>query len=152
MEGRSSASRKCQRLIFLLSGELLACIFHIHALYKQLTRGDYSRKGKHPVPPVSAHLLWQPGDIRRPWVCVQTQQIAVDMERGSLGKEKSHLACSKETSPSGLGFHKVPGSLHAASFPFAGRGNNTMSRERDRAEVSRGSLQRSCSLAELIIC
>lgn len=40
-------------------------------------------------------------------MCVQTQQVAVDIERGSLSKEKSHLACSKETSLSGMGFHKV---------------------------------------------
>lgn len=44
------------------------------------------------------------------------------------------------------------GALRAASFPFAGRGSNTVSRERGRAEVSGGSSRKSCGLAELIVC
>lgn len=103
--------------------------------------------------PVSVHLLRQPGGIRRPRIHVQTQQVAVDIERGGLGKEKSHLACSKATPPSvDLVSTRCPGALRTASFPFAGRGNNTVSRERDRAEVSSGSSRKGCSLAELIVC
>lgn len=82
---------------------------------------------------------------------VQTQQAAVDTE-GAWAKGNLHLACSRETSLSGPGFHKVSGALCGASFPFAGGGNNPVSREGDRAEVSSGSLQGSCSLTELMDC
>lgn len=135
-----------------LSVEVLACVFHILALYKQLTRGVCSRKGKLPVLPVSVHLLQQPGDIWRPWKCVQTQQVAVDIERESGQREISSCLQQGNSSVCGPGFHKVPGALRAASFLLAGRGNNTKSGERDRAEVSGGSSHKNCSLAELIVC
>lgn len=38
---------------------------------------------------VSVHLFQQPVDIQRPGIGVQAQQGAVDVERGSLGKEIS---------------------------------------------------------------
>lgn len=71
------------------------------------------------------------------------------MWREAVWVKKSHLACSKETSPSGPELPKEPGTLRAASF--VGRVNSTVPRERDRAEVSCGSLSKSCSLAELIV-
>lgn len=83
-------------------------------------------------------------------MCVQTQPGEVDTVGGSLSNENSHLACSKETSPLDLVSRKCQGlCLLLLSLlqkegitPCPGRGT--------RAEISSGSSQRSCSLAELI--
>lgn len=82
-------------------------------------------------------------------MCVQTQPGEVNAVRGSLGNENSHLACSKEMSPLDLVSMKC-GALPAAPFPSAERGITPRPGRGARAEVSSGSSQRSCSLAELI--
>lgn len=108
-----------------LSGDLLAHIFHIHALYKQPTRGNY-RKGKLLVPPVCAHLLWC---IQRPRIHLQTQRVAVYREGGCLGKEKSRFACCNGTAASVALVSTGRWGSVCCCCPFCRKGDNAVSEE-----------------------
>jgi len=82
------------------------------------------------------------------YIYVQTQRVALGIERGDLGTEQSHLASSKATPPSAdLVSRQCWGSA------VAGRGNNAVSGgERGRAGVAGGSSRGGRSLAELAVC
>lgn len=110
-----------------LSGDLLAHIFHIHALYKQPTRGNYSRKGKLLVPPVSAHLLWGYPEATD----TSANPASSCRQRGRVSGQREISFCLLQGNCClcGPGVHRALGQCVCCCCPCCRKGDNAVSGE-----------------------